>query len=185
MTHAALKEAARAAAMARRAEAHAAHSGDAARHLRAVLAAHAGRPLSGYMPMRSEIDPLPAMAAHRGPVAVPVIEGKGQPLRFRAWHPSAPMVPGRFGALIPETGDWITPEVLIVPLVAFDRAGNRLGYGGGFYDRTLAKLRAAGNPLAVGVGLAGQEVPAVPREDFDQRLDWMVTERAAFRIAAA
>lgn len=181
MTHAALKEAARAAAMARRAEAHAAHSGDAARHLRAVLAAHAGRPLSGYMPMRSEIDPLPAMAAHRGPVAVPVIEGKGQPLRFRAWHPSAPMIPGRFGALIPETGDWITPEVLIVPLVAFDRAGNRLGYGGGFYDRTLEALRARGPVTAIGFAWAAQETDALPLEPTDQPLDLIVTETGILR----
>lgn len=181
MTHAALKEAARAAAMARRAEAHAAHSGDAARHLRAVLAAHAGRPLSGYMPMRSEIDPLPAMAAHRGPVAVPVIEGKGQPLRFRAWHPSAPMVPGRFGALIPETGDWITPEVLIVPLVAFDRAGNRLGYGGGFYDRTLEALRARGPVTAIGFAWAAQETDTLPLEPTDQPLDLIVTESGILR----
>ncbi|MFZ5750133.1 MAG: 5-formyltetrahydrofolate cyclo-ligase [Pseudomonadota bacterium] len=181
MTHAALKEAARAAAMARRAEAHAAHRGDAARHLRAVLAAHAGRPLSGYMPMRSEIDPLPAMAAHRGPVAVPVIEGKGQPLRFRAWHPSAPMIPGRFGALIPETGDWITPEVLIVPLVAFDRAGNRLGYGGGFYDRTLEALRARGPVTAIGFAWAAQETDALPLEPTDQPLDLIVTETGILR----
>lgn len=174
MTHAALKEAARAAAMARRVEAHAAHAGDAARHLRDVLAAHAGRPLSGYMPMRSEIDPLAAMAAHAGPVAVPVIEGKGLPLRFRAWHPQAAMIPGRFGALVPETGDWITPEVLIVPLVAFDRGGNRLGYGGGFYDRTLATLQP--RPFTVGLGYTQGYLDDFEPELHDQPLDAILND---------
>jgi 5-formyltetrahydrofolate cyclo-ligase len=133
------------------------------------------------MPMRAEIDPLAAMAAHAGPVAVPVIEGMGLPLRFRAWHPAAPMVRGRFGALVPETGDWITPEVLIVPLVAFDRAGNRLGYGGGFYDRTLEALRARGPVTAIGYAYAAQETDALPLEPTDQRLDLIVTETGIIR----
>jgi len=181
VTHDLRKEEARAAAMARRAEAHAAHRGDASTHLRAALAAHAGRALSGYMPIRSEIDPLAAMAAHSGPVAVPVIEGKGLPLRFRAWHPGAPMVRGRFGAPVPETGDWITPEVLIVPLVAFDRAGNRLGYGGGFYDRTLQDLRARGPVVAIGFAYAAQETDRLPLEPTDQPLDLIVTQAGIIR----
>jgi 5-formyltetrahydrofolate cyclo-ligase len=80
------------------------------------------------------------------------------------------------------TAPEIVPQLLLVPLLAFDCAGYRLGYGGGFYDRTIAKLRAAGEALAVGVTFAALEVPAVPRDDTDQPLDWIVTERAAIRI---
>jgi 5-formyltetrahydrofolate cyclo-ligase len=77
-------------------------------------------------------------------VCVPVIAGAGQPLDFREWLPGCAMVEGPFKALVPERGDWLTPDALIVPLVGFDRALNRLGYGGGFYDRTLARLRGLG-----------------------------------------
>jgi 5-formyltetrahydrofolate cyclo-ligase len=173
----AAKAAARTAAFARRKAAHAA-GGGSADHLLGALAPHLGRPLAGYMAMRTEIDPLPAMqaAAARGPVCVPVIMGKGQPLRFRAWIPDCAMVPGEFGALIPADGDWVVPEVLVVPLVAFDRRGGRLGYGGGFYDRTLKGLRAAGPVLAIGFAWAAQEADDLPLEATDQPLDLIVTE---------
>jgi 5-formyltetrahydrofolate cyclo-ligase len=167
----------RAAAFARRAEAFAAGQGQAAEILADYLAGQVGRVLSGYMPMRTEIDPLPAMAAHRGPVGVPVIIGKGQALRFREWSPGCRMVEGTFKALIPEEGAWLEPQVLIVPLLAFDARGFRLGYGGGFYDRTLEGLRARGPVLAVGFAFAAQEVTEVPTEPTDQRLDAVVTER--------
>jgi 5-formyltetrahydrofolate cyclo-ligase len=78
----------------------------------------------------------------------------------------------------------VVPQLLLVPLLAFDRAGYRLGYGGGFYDRTIARLRAAGDVLAVGVALAAQEVSAVPRDDTDEPLDWVVTDRDAIRISS-
>jgi 5-formyltetrahydrofolate cyclo-ligase len=86
------------------------------------------------------------------------------------------MVAGAFGVPVPAGGDWLEPEVLIVPLLAWDRQGYRLGYGGGFYDRTLERLRARGPHLAVGFAFAAQEVPEVPREPTDQRLDAVVTE---------
>lgn len=168
----------------RRKAAFAARSPGDADHLKEVLAGHAGKRLSGYMPMRTEIDCLPAMAAHRGPVGVPVITGKGQRLMFRAWSPEAEMVVGEFGAMIPAQGDWIEPEVLIVPLLAFDRRGFRLGYGGGFYDRTLEALRAKGPVVAIGFAFAAQEVAEVPIEATDQRLDLIVTERGVIRPAA-
>jgi 5-formyltetrahydrofolate cyclo-ligase len=133
--------------------------------------------LSGYMPMRTEIDPLPAMAAHQGPVGVPVIMGKAMPLRFREWTPGAAMVEGAFKALIPAEGAWVEPEVLIVPLLSFDARGYRLGYGGGFYDRTLEGLRARHGVLAVGFAFAAQEVDEVPIDATDQRLDAVVTEQ--------
>lgn len=173
---AAIKAAARKAAFAARKEAFARGQGQAAEILADFLAAHRGRALAGYMPMRTEIDPLPAMAAHDGPVGVPVILGAGQPLRFREWSPGAAMVPGEFGALIPAEGAWVEPEVLIVPMVAFDARGYRLGYGGGFYDRTLEGLRAKRPTRAVGFAFAAQEVEEVPIEPTDQRLDAVVTE---------
>lgn len=159
-----------------RAEAHARGQGQAAELLADYLAAHRGRVLSGYMPMRSEIDPLPAMAAHQGPVGVPVIPGRDMPLRFREWAPGAAMEMGMFRALVPVDGAWLEPEVLIVPLLAFDNRGYRLGYGGGFYDRTLEMLRARRPTLAVGFAFAAQELPEVPTEPTDQRLDAVVTE---------
>lgn len=143
-----------------------------------------GRMLAGYMPMRGEADPLPAMAAHRGGVCVPVIVARGAPLAFRAWTPDAAMVAGDFGALVPAEGAWCVPEVLIVPLLAFDARGMRLGYGGGFYDRTLAGLRAGGAVLAVGLAFAAQEVPEVPTEPPDAPLDAVLTEAGLRRFAA-
>jgi 5-formyltetrahydrofolate cyclo-ligase len=145
-----------------------------------VLSSYSGRALAGYMPMRTEIDCLPAMAAHKGPVGVPVILGAGRPLVFRRWSPEAVMVPGTFGALIPESGETVEPDVLIVPLLAFDRRGYRLGYGGGFYDRTLERLRAMKSVTAIGFAFSLQEIEIVPIEPTDQKLDLVVTEREVF-----
>lgn len=146
-----------------------------------VLAEHRARPLAGFLPMRSEIDPIPAMAAHQGPVGVPVTPRRGLPLSFREWSPGCEMADGGFGTRIPVAGNWIVPEVLIVPLVAFDRQGGRLGYGGGFYDRTLAMLRAAGPTLAIGFAWAAQEDDAIPLDATDQPLDLIVTEAEVIR----
>lgn len=173
---AACKAEARRAAFAARKSAFAAGQGEACAHLLAALMRFSGAPLAGYLPIRTEIDPRPAMAAHRGAVGVPVIAGEGQPLTFRSWTPEAPLIPGPFGAYVPETGAEITPRVLIVPLVAFDRRGFRLGYGGGFYDRTLERLRAAGPVTAIGFAFAAQELDTVPTEPTDQPLDLIVTE---------
>jgi len=172
-----LKTLARTAAFATRKSAFAAGQGRAAKILAEYLAGQAGKVLAGYMPMRTEIDPLPAMAAHQGPVGVPVIMAKAMPLRFREWSPGARMVEGAFKALIPEDGAWVEPQVLIVPLLAWDARGYRLGYGGGFYDRTLEGLRARVPVLAVGFAFAAQEVAEVPIDATDQRLDAMVTEK--------
>lgn len=173
----AVKAASRKAAFARRKLAHAAGQGSAGR-LSSVLAGYRGVPLAGYMAMRTEIDPSPAMAeaAAHGPVCVPVIIGPGQPLRFREWWPGCAMVAGEFGAAIPAGGGWIEPEILIVPLVAFDREGGRLGYGGGFYDRTLEMLRALRPTLAIGFAYGGQVDDDLPLEPTDQKLDLIVTE---------
>lgn len=169
-------------AFAARKAAFAAGQGQAGEILADFLADHRGRALAGYMAMRTEIDPLAAMLAHQGPVCVPVIIAAGQALRFREWSPGCRMEMGAFGAEIPAEGAWIEPEVLIVPLVGFDARGYRLGYGGGFYDRTLQGLRAKRETLAVGFAFAAQELPEVPIDEFDQRLDVMVTEAGVRRF---
>ncbi|MCK0149125.1 5-formyltetrahydrofolate cyclo-ligase [Marivita sp. S6314] len=178
------KKQARKAAFARRAAAHAQALPGAAGHLSEVLAGHRGVPVSGYVPIRTEIDPLPAMAeaAAYGPVAVPVIRAAGQPLVFSQWEPDCAMVEGPFGAFVPAEERLITPEVLIVPLVAFSRSGGRLGYGGGFYDRTLEGLRAQRPTLAIGFAFAAQEADDLPLEPTDQPLDMIVTERGVIDI---
>ena len=173
---AALKARAREAAIARRDAAFAAGHPDPSALLRGVLERHRGRALSGFLPMRSEIDPLQAMAAHEGPVGVPVRTPRGEALRFREWSPGCKLVDAGFGTLMPAEGNWVVPEVLIVPLVAFDRRGGRLGYGGGFYDRTLQMLRGFGPTVAIGFAWGAQEAEVLPLEETDQPLDLIVTE---------
>ncbi len=177
------KEIARKAAFARRKQAHRPDQ-SAAGHLSAVLAGYRGVPIAGYSAMRTEIDPSPALAeaAAHGPVCLPVIIGNHQPLRFRAWEPDCQMIPGAFGARIPAKGGWVTPEIIIVPLVAFTRDGGRLGYGGGFYDRTLEQLRAAKSTLAIGFAYSVQEAEELPLEATDQPLDMIVTEAGVIEV---
>jgi 5-formyltetrahydrofolate cyclo-ligase len=152
----------------------------------AAVSIPVGIPVSAYWPLEEEFDPRPLFTElhRRGhPVGLPVVLGRGQPLLFRRWEPGMDLVRGPFRVMTPpEAAPKIVPRLLLVPLLAFDRTGYRLGYGGGFYDRTIAKLRAAGGALAVGVTFAALEVPEVPRDDTDQPLDWIVTERAAIRI---
>lgn len=146
------------------------------RHLIAALAPHGGKVLSGYWPMRDEADPRPAMAAHDGPVCLPVVPGKAVPLVFRRWQGEA-LVPGPFGTSHPpDSQPVLRPDVLIVPLAGFDRRGNRIGYGGGYYDRTLQLLRETGHVTAIGLAFAVQELPDIPAEPFDQELDLIVTD---------
>lgn len=171
--------------LALRAEAAKAGQGAATDHLIAALAPFAGEVLAGYMPMRSEIDPLPAMAAHHaggGAVAVPVIAARATPLSFHRWTPDARMIAGTFGAQVPEATDPLTPRVLIVPLVGFDAQGGRLGYGGGFYDRTLQQLRARGPVTAIGFAYDAQECAELPQEPTDQPLDLIVTPSGLRRL---
>ncbi|MFK7882388.1 5-formyltetrahydrofolate cyclo-ligase [Roseobacter sp.] len=173
-----VKDTARKEGFARRKKAHASDFGVAAGVLSGFLAGHRGVPLSGYMPIRTEIDPVPAMseAAAHGPVGIPVIMGAGLPLKFARWEPDLPLVNGPFGARIPAQPEFFEPEIVIVPLVAFDANGGRLGYGGGFYDRTLERLRAARPTLAVGFAYSEQEAASLPIETTDQKLDFVVTE---------
>ncbi len=174
-----IKAMARKAAFARRKAAFDASVPGAAGCLSEILAGHRGVPMSGYMPIRTEIDPLPAMAEATayGPVGVPVIQAAGQPLKFSRWTPEGALKDGPFGAKVPEVDDYFDPEILIVPLVAFDAKGGRLGYGGGFYDRTLEGLRAKRPTLAIGFAFDAQEAEGLPLEPTDQPLDMVVTER--------
>ncbi len=137
-------------------------------------------PVSGYMPIQSELDPRPAMTALHWSgreICVPVVQGKGLPLRFHRWCPETEMVDGPYGAQVPAHADPLVPRVLILPLLAFDARGTRLGYGGGFYDRTLAELRGTNRETyAVGFAFAAQEAPGLPAEVTDARLDALVTE---------
>ncbi len=173
-----IKAAARKAAFARRKAAFDARPPGAAGRLSEVLAGYRGVPLSGYMPIRTEIDPLPAMAeaSAYGPVGVPVIQAAEQPLRFSRWTPEGVLKDGPFGAKVPEVDDYFEPEILIVPLVAFDALGGRLGYGGGFYDRTLERLRAIRPTMAIGFAFDAQEADGLPLEATDQPLDMVITE---------
>ena len=114
--------------------------------------------------------------------ALPVVVAKNTPLVFRQWKPGDPLVLGRWDIQVPPVeAPEVLPDVLLVPLLAFDRKGFRLGYGGGFYDRTLEKLRALKTVTAIGIAYAGQEMDTVPRDDFDQRLDWIMTEKETFK----
>ncbi len=145
--------------------------------------------VSAYWPIGSEIDPRPLMIhLHEDghPIALPVTPARGNPLVFRAWRPDDTLEAAGFGTQVPLASQpELTPRVLIVPLLAFDRAGYRLGYGGGYYDRTLARLRQSGAVLAVGVAYAAQEVSQVPRDGNDQAVDWIVTEAESIRARAS
>jgi len=145
----------------------------------------AGATVAGFLAYRTEIDVLPLMArlvADGAVTALPVVTGKGQPLVFRRWQPGEPLEEAHFGIHVPPaTAEEVDPDVLLVPMLAFDRHGYRLGYGGGFYDRTLERLRALKPVTAIGVAFAGQEVAEVMRGDHDQPLDWILTERGVIR----
>ena len=175
------KNAARENAKARRKAARAAHP-DAALRARDVfldaVPVAADDIVSAYRPIFSELDPTPLMEALHGRgirLCVPVIVGAARPLAFRVWTPGARMETGAFGAEIPADAPETTPTLLIAPLLAFDRRLMRLGYGGGFYDRTLERLRAQGQVRAFGYAYPEQEVETVPTEPTDQPLDGVVT----------
>ena len=142
--------------------------------------------VAGYWPVGEEADIRPLMTAldqrgHR--VALPRVMRRAAPLRFLRWRPGDPLAPG-FGA-IPEPaadGEVIEPAVLLLPLLAFDGSGRRLGYGGGFYDRTLAALRARTRIEAIGIAYSDQEVDSLVAADHDEHLDWVVTELGCRRF---
>lgn len=139
--------------------------------------------VSGFWPIKDEIDIRPLMEAlfdEGCQMALPVVQGRGQRLLFRAWRPGDPLEAGVFGTLQPSADcEVLEPDALLVPLLACDGEGWRLGYGGGFYDRTLEDLRKRRQVTAIGVGFDLQLVPEVPHGADDQRLDWLLTDRRA------
>jgi 5-formyltetrahydrofolate cyclo-ligase len=140
----------------------------------------AGAVVSGFWPLGEEIDIRPLLLAllERGhEIVLPVTPPRGQPLGFRLWRPGDPMAPEKFGTVRP-TGVERTPDFLLVPLLAFDRRGRRLGYGAGYYDRTLTTLPAAGR---LGCAYAAQEMDEVPAGPHDVRLPAVATERGIIR----
>jgi len=140
-----------------------------------------GTIVSGFSPMKSEISPLPLMRklGNAGAqLALPAIARRGHPLIMRAWSFGAPLRSGQWGIRepVPDAAE-VAPDILLVPLAAFDRSGQRIGYGAGYYDMTIRSLRAKKPIIAVGLAFAAQEIPKVPATDRDERLDLVLTER--------
>lgn len=174
----------------RRAEAaHAAGADAAGRlagHLAGIIEALPAGIVSAYLPIADEIDPGPALdhAAGLGWTrALPVVTAKGEPLQFRAWQPGDALEDGPLRTRHPAAAAAeVRPDLLLVPMLAFDGTGQRMGWGGGFYDRTLAALRAEKTILAVGVAFAGQQVDKVPSGPHDAALDAVATDAGVTRF---
>ncbi len=145
------------------------------------LAIMPGMIVSGFMSLKNEINPLPLMrklAGQGARLALPLVAGRGKPLIMREWVFGQPLVAGVWGIREPKPeAAVVDPDILLVPLLAFDRAGHRIGYGAGYYDLTLTQLRARNPVIAVGLAFAAQEVAAVPATPRDARLDLVLTER--------
>jgi 5-formyltetrahydrofolate cyclo-ligase len=143
-----------------------------------------GAVIAGYSPIRSEIDPAPLMrelAAKGAALALPAITARGQSLTFRVWHPNDRLLPGPLGILEPSpAAAEVTPDIVLVPLAAFDRLGHRIGYGAGHYDRTLVHLHKSKGFAAIGLAFAAQQVKAVPALAHDVALDYVLTETKIF-----
>jgi 5-formyltetrahydrofolate cyclo-ligase len=151
--------------------------------------AFAGRPapaiVSGFLAIGEEIDPTPLMLRLLGEgyrLCLPVMEGKGKPLVFRAWKPGDVLAETMWGIREPlPEAETLDPDIVLGPLLAFDTEGYRLGYGGGFYDRTFARLRALKPIVSIGIAYDEQKVDAVPHADYDERLDWILTPTGPLR----
>jgi 5-formyltetrahydrofolate cyclo-ligase len=137
--------------------------------------------VSGFMPLKSEINPLPLLqklAEQGARLALPVVAGRGKPLIMRQWAWGEPLASGQWGIREPKPeAPEVDPDILLVPLLAFDRTGHRIGYGAGYYDMTIPGLRAKKPVTAVGIAFAAQEIAAVPATDRDARLDLVLTEK--------
>jgi 5-formyltetrahydrofolate cyclo-ligase len=183
------KKALRAAAKAVRADAFARHEADSAQRLGRHGIGFAGVPapavVSGFLPIGEEIDPLPLLwrVWEQGySLALPVMVRKDSPLVFRAWNPGDALETVKWGIREPlSSAAAVEPDVVLGPLLAFDASGYRLGYGGGFYDRTLARLRALKPVVSIGLAFDEQQVDAVPHLDYDERLDWVLTPSGPLR----
>jgi 5-formyltetrahydrofolate cyclo-ligase len=152
------------------------------------VAVAAGAVVSGYSPLKSEISPVPLMrrlADAGAKLALPVVQGRDKPLIMRTWTFGDKLASGVWGIREPKPDALeVFPDILIVPLVAFDRAGFRLGYGAGYYDMTIARLRAMKRIVAIGIAYAAQEFDAVPKTARDEKLDLVLTEREIIDLRA-
>ena len=160
----------------------------AADHFLANVPVAPGEIVSGYWPIREEFDVMPLLRRLSGAgyrCALPFVHRKRHALIFREWRPGTMMFEGPFRIPEPtEAAAVLTPTLLLVPLLAYDAEGFRLGYGGGYYDKVLGELRAAGEPvLAIGMGFSEQMVERVPHSEKDERMDWIVTEQGAMPFA--
>jgi 5-formyltetrahydrofolate cyclo-ligase len=139
-----------------------------------------GAIVSGYWPIRSEIDPMPLMrrlAAQGARLALPAIIGRDQPLIFRAWSSDTEMLQGQLGIMEPSPrSNVVEPDIVLVPLAAFDRVGHRIGYGAGHYDRSLRQLLLSKTIVAIGLAFAVQQIDTIPSLPHDVRLDYVLTE---------
>jgi 5-formyltetrahydrofolate cyclo-ligase len=145
------------------------------------VAVQTGQIVSGFSPIRTEINPLPLMrrCAEQGAIlALPAIAGRGRPLAMRVWEKDVPLVRGQWGIREPRAeAPEVIPDIMIVPLATFDRRGNRIGYGAGYYDMTIAAARARKPAVAIGLAFATQESEDVAALPHDQPLDFVLTER--------
>ncbi len=139
-----------------------------------------------YFPMKTELETWPLveeLCARNISLVLPVVEKKQAPLVFRRYRPGDALIKEGFGTSVPAPDqEVLRPDILVTPLLAFTRTGGRLGYGGGYYDRTLESLRKTGSALAVGYAYGAQQVDALPLSPLDQPLDWIITEREAIRV---
>jgi 5-formyltetrahydrofolate cyclo-ligase len=145
------------------------------------LAIEPGQIVSGFSPLKTEINPVPLMrklADAGAQLALPVVAGKGRPLTMRGWRFGEPLDSGVWGIREPKAdAPEVAPDILLVPLLAFDRTGRRIGYGAGYYDMTIGRLRAMKPVVAIGIAFAAQEIASVPVTPRDARLDLVLTER--------
>ncbi len=144
-----------------------------------------GDKVSGYHPIDEEADCLVllcALEAASYTIALPVVIARDEPLVFRVWNSGDPLEMGGYGIQIPKTSaPVVVPDIVLVPLLAFDAQGFRLGYGGGYYDRVLRAMRHRSTVIAIGIAFGAQEVDAVPHEKTDEPLDWILTEKGPFQ----
>jgi 5-formyltetrahydrofolate cyclo-ligase len=152
------------------------------------VAVAAGTIVSGFMPLKSEINPVPLMrslAQAGARLALPVVSGRGKPLIMRAYAFGDQLTAGVWGIREPKPeAPEVLPDIVLVPLLAFDRRGHRIGHGAGYYDLTLTALRARRSVVAVGIAFAMQEIGSVPSTPRDARLDLVLTEREAIDFRA-
>jgi len=147
-----------------------------------------GAIVAGYWPIRAELDDLPILKEllrRHHLCALPHVAGGGMPLAFRAWTETTPMSAGKYSIMEPAVDRVLVPDIILVPMAAFDKTGHRLGYGAGFYDRTIARLRASRRVLAVGLAYEAQACAGFPVEEGDVRMDMIVTDRNVYTFGGA